>query len=238
MIEIHRHERVGDLVTRHPSLSKSFAQAGIDFCCGGGRTLDEACREAGCEPEELLADLRRTLSRDEAQEPDLRAMSLTQLVEHILEQHHAYLRTEHPHLDMLTEKVALVHGSKDDRLEAVRLEFIGLFEELFDHMAKEEQVLFPMICQLEASDRAPDFHCGSLANPIGQMEREHEAVGSALRRLRALTDGYQAPDWACNTYRAMVDGLARLEHDIHVHVHKENNVLHPAALELEARRQS
>ena len=102
-----------------------------------------------------------------------------------------------------------------------------------DHFAKEEQILFPMVQQLDASETAPAFHCGSLANPIGQMESEHTEAGSALEELRELTDGYAPLDWACNTYRAMLDALARLEQDLHLHIHKENNLLFPRALEME-----
>jgi regulator of cell morphogenesis and NO signaling len=101
-------------------------------------------------------------------------------------------------------------------------------------MMKEEQVLFPMICRLEESDTLPMFHCGSVANPIRQMEREHHDAGAALERMRTLTDGYAPPAWACNSYRAMLDGLARLERDMHQHVHKEDNVLYPRAVRREA----
>ena len=100
-------------------------------------------------------------------------------------------------------------------------------------MMKEERILFPMVREIEASATAPLFHCGSLANPIRQMESEHEQAGSALARLRELTDGYTPPDWACNTYRAMLEALAGLERDMHHHVHKENNVLFPRALVME-----
>ena len=106
------------------------------------------------------------------------------------------------------------------------------------YMLKEEQILFPMIRQLEASQSVPAFHCGSVGNPIGQMELEHDQAGAALVQLRALTDGFNPPDWACNTYRAMLDALAGLEHDLHQHVHKENNILFPRAIALESERQA
>jgi len=101
---------------------------------------------------------------------------------------------------------------------------------------KEERILFPMIRQLDQSAAAPAFHCGSLANPIRQMESEHDDAGSALERLRNCTDGFTPPEWACNTYRAMLDALAELERDMHQHVHKENNVLFPGAIAMEQRK--
>ena len=99
---------------------------------------------------------------------------------------------------------------------------------------KEEQILFPMIRQLETATAVPAFHCGSVANPIRQMEYEHDSAGDALATMEHATDGYQPPDWACNTYRAMLDGLAQLQRDLHQHIHKENNVLFPKAIRLEA----
>lgn len=101
-------------------------------------------------------------------------------------------------------------------------------------MVKEEDVLFPMVKEIDDADAPPTFHCGSLAHPIAQMEREHDAAGDALERFNRLTDGYAPPPWACNTYRAMLDGLAELEKNMHQHVHKENNVLFPKAMKREA----
>jgi len=163
---------------------------------------------------------------------------LTALADHIEATHHAYLRTELPRLCTLTSKVASVHGDKDVRLAAVRDTLAALAAEMGQHMLKEERILFPMIRQLDASESVPAFHCGSLANPIGQMELEHDQAGAALVQLRALTDGFNPPEWACNTYRAMLDALAHLEQDLHQHVHKENNILFPRAIELEIQRRT
>jgi regulator of cell morphogenesis and NO signaling len=133
----------------------------------------------------------------------------------------------------MTEKVARVHGEKDERLFRMRQAFVALKAELEPHMLKEERILFPIVRQLVASAERPDFHCGSVANPIRQMEHEHDQAGVALAILNESTDAYTPPDWACNTYRAMLDSLARLEADMHQHIHKENNVLFPKAIQLE-----
>ena len=228
------HDTVGDMVARQPALARVFEQAGVDYCCGGRKTLDEACREKGIDPQSFLATLEESASAS-GEEPlvDAAVMTLTELADHIVQTHHAYLRSELPRLDGITEKVASVHGGHDSRLHSVREAFLMLAGELSNHMMKEEQILFPMVRQLEASETTPMFHCGALANPIRQMESEHDRAGSALENLREFTDDYTPPDWACNTYRAMLDSLAHLERDLHQHIHKENNVLFPRALEME-----
>jgi len=159
---------------------------------------------------------------------------LTELADHIEQVHHTYLKAELPRLDAMTEKVLEVHGESDPRLADVRRAFVGLHQELSSHLMKEEQILFPMIRQLESSSHVPAFHCGSVANPIRQMEYEHDSAGKALAVMRASTDDYRPPEWACNTYRAMLDGLKQLEWDLHQHIHKENNVLFPKAIRREA----
>ena len=234
MTALETSNTVGEFVARHPGLSRVFEEAGIDYCCGGRRPLEEACREKGIDPVAMLATLEES-SKAAAQASDVDAagMSLTELVDHIEQTHHQYLREEFPRLDRMTARVATVHGDKEPRLLQIREAFVAMAAELTSHMMKEEQILFPMCRQLEAGDSTAASHCGSIANPIQQMESEHAQAGSALETLRELTDGYSPPDWACNTYRAMFDGLAQLERDLHVHIHKENNVLFLRAIEME-----
>lgn len=232
-------DSVGSIVANWPAASRSFEKAGIDYCCGGKIPLEQACRKQGIEPQLFLAALEE-LAASAGTEPvvDAAAMSLTALADHIEATHHAYLKTELPRLDALTTKVAAAHGDKDVRLAQVRNVFTSLAAEMGSHMLKEERILFPMIRQLDATESAPAFHCGSLANPIGQMELEHDQAGAALAQFRELTDGFTPPDWACNTYRAMLDALACLEQNLHQHVHKENNILFPRAIALESQRRA
>lgn len=229
------HDTVGEVVARRPELVHLMEAAHIDYCCGGKKTLAEVCREKGLEPEAFLTTLEQAASaNNEEAVVDAAAMSLTELADHIEATHHAYLREEFPRLNMLTERVVSVHGTDDPRLREVRETFLALAGEMASHMMKEEQILFPMIRRLDASDGLPAFHCGSIANPIRQMEVEHHDAGAALERMRMLTDEYTPPTWACNTYRAMLDSLAQLERDMHIHVHKEDSVLYPRALQREA----
>ncbi|MCG3146910.1 MAG: Iron-sulfur cluster repair protein YtfE [Verrucomicrobiae bacterium] len=231
-------DTVGSLVAQCPALSRVFEQAGIDYCCGGKIPLAEACRRKGFDPQQILTQLEAAGAVTSGGGVDPSQMSLTELADHIVATHHAYLKMELPRLEAMTTKVARVHGDGDVRLPQVNQVLLGLQAAMTSHMDKEEQILFPLIRELEASATAPEFHCGSLANPVRVMELEHDQAGGALVKLRELTDGFTSPDWACNTYRAMLDALAHLEHDLYDHIHKENNILFPRAIALETSKQS
>ncbi len=228
------HNTVGELVAQKPALSRVFEQAGIDYCCGGKKTLSEVSQKKGIDPQALIATLEEfaSSSTETAAIPPA-LMTLTELANHIEQTHHAYLKAELPRLDMMTNKVAAVHGEHNERLYDIRQTFLALAQEMSSHMMKEEQILFPMIRQMELGASTAASHCGSVANPIRQMEAEHDQAGDALEKIQNLTDNYVPPDWACNTYRAMLDALSYLQKDMHQHVHKENNVLFPRAIEAE-----
>lgn len=226
---------VGQLVAERPSRARFFERLGIDYCCGGKKPLAEVCAVKGLDASTILqAMLAAEAGEEQRGSVDPAAMTLTALADHIEATHHAYLRAELPRLTQITEKVARVHGAHDRRLELVAAVFATLREEMEAHMPKEEQILFPLIRRLESAGAAGEAHCGSIANPIRVMESEHESAGQALAELRTLTDGFTPPSYACNTYRAMLDGLQQLESDLHQHVHKENNILFPRAIKLEA----
>jgi len=229
---------VGQLVRKCPSRSRVFERLSIDYCCGGQVSLLEACQLRDLDPDDVLKELHQC---ENSQQPDdslvdVDAMGLTELADHIQETHHAYLKTELPRLDQMTKKVAGVHGEREPRLQKIREAFVEFRNEIEPHMMKEERVLFPMIRQLDCESDLPDFHCGTLTNPIRQMEHEHDQAGETLARMRSESDGFVPPQWACNTYRAMLDGLAELEQDMHQHIHKENNVLFPKTMQLEDQR--
>ncbi|MCU0712137.1 MAG: iron-sulfur cluster repair di-iron protein [Pirellula sp.] len=237
MLTLDTNQTVGQFVRENPNCARVFEQLQIDYCCGGKVPLATACEKRGVDTQEVLRLLADCIDSDLASdEVDADKLSLTQLCDHIESTHHAYLKTELPRLDHMTEKVARVHGDKDTRLHRVRDAFVALRSELEPHMMKEERILFPIIRSLETSSTRQEFHCGSVANPIRQMESEHDHAGNELSILNQSTDGYTPPDWACNTYRAMLDALKRLESNMHQHVHKENNVLFPKAIQLEQSR--
>lgn len=224
---------VGELVRQRPARSRIFELLKIDYCCGGKIPLAEACAKRSVDPQQVL----QQILTDDAVENrliDADAMGLAELADHIEHTHHAYLREELPRLEYMTRKVAAVHGEHNPRLHQIRDTFLAFQRELLSHMLREEQVLFPLIRQIEQAERPVSFHCGSLANPIRAMEHEHDNAGDALERFRTLTDDFTPPDWACNTFRAMYDAFSKLESNMHQHVHKENNVLFPKALARES----
>jgi regulator of cell morphogenesis and NO signaling len=237
MTTLNAETTVGELVKIRPARARVFEQFKIDYCCGGKLPLAEACAKRDLDASAVLDQLQRADAEAEQRDNtlvDADAMGLSELADHIEQVHHAYLREELPRLDQMTDRVYRVHGEHEPRLADVRSAFVALKTELTSHMMKEEQILFPMIRQLETATSVPDSHCGSITNPIRQMESEHDNAGDALEIMNKSTDGYQPPQWACNTYRAMLDGLETLEKDMHQHIHKENNVLFPKAAKLEA----
>jgi regulator of cell morphogenesis and NO signaling len=238
MNEFKGEQLVGEIVKSRPCLAEVFEKLSIEYCCGNGKkTLDAVCREKSLSPAHVASMLQDAANEIAGPtEADLQAMPLGALVDHIVSQHHDYLRGALPRLGGFLEKVAAAHGNRDFRLHEVRELFAAMAAELTNHMWKEEQVLFPLVKRLESSREAFAFHCGSIANPIRQMELEHDDATRSLDQMQALTDRFTPPDSACNTYRVLLDGLAYLRQDMQRHVYKENEVLFPRALELEGRR--
>lgn len=234
-VPIQTHQSVGELVVESPRRSRVFERFGIDYCCGGKRSLADACSRANLNPQEVIEELEQVGAIDQSghQPLDPGDLSLSDLADHIELTHHDFLRTELVRIDQLTAKVASVHGSKDPRLVQLHEVFKSFRDELMMHMSKEEQILFPIIRQMESTQRVQQSHCGSVQNPIRQMESEHDDAGDALSSMRGLTDGYAVNDDACNTHRAMLEALEHLERDMHAHIHKENNILFPRAVRLE-----
>ncbi len=213
---------VGQLAAEHPLATRVFHRHGIDFCCDGGRKLQEACAAQGVDTGMVLEEIRKELSNTTIPEERWGQAPLEDLVQHILVAYHGPLKEELPRLESMARKVLEVHGDKDpETLSEVVEVYAGLKAELSQHMVKEEQILFPMIEQGQ----------GAMAGgPVSMMKHEHDSAGAALRRLRELTKDYQVPPGACNTWRALWHGLAALEESLHQHIHLENNILFPRAL--------
>jgi len=233
MTRVTTDQTLAEVVNASGGSARILESFGLDYCCGGARRLDDACSEAHLDPT-VVVDALANLTP--APEPDWTSMAPVELVDHLESVHHAYLHTELGRLDALAEKVTEVHGDRHPELHEVRATYQALRADLEPHLMKEERVLFPMIRELATAAAAPDFHCGSLQNPISVMLTEHDRAGELLATLRTQTDGYRTPADGCASYRAFYDGLAELEHDTHLHVHKENNVLFPAVIALEQRR--
>jgi regulator of cell morphogenesis and NO signaling len=225
MTTISLDSRLADLVTADPALARELERRGLDYCCGGTRTLRQACVAQELDPAGVLEELVAASSPHPV--GTWATMDAIRLVDHIEATHHRYLWDELPRLTALMDKVLRVHGCRHPELDDVAGSFSELRADLEPHLAKEERVLFPMIRQLASATASPAFHCGSIRNPIVVMMREHDNAGELLARLRRLTDGYQPPADACASYDALYRGLHELEADTHLHIHKENNVLFP-----------
>jgi regulator of cell morphogenesis and NO signaling len=226
---------VGQIVADRPSRSRVFQKLGIDFCCGGKRTLADACRDKQLDTTRVLEALRESESDAPGNEVDAARMNLTELCDHIEHTHHAHLKTELPRLNAMVHRVAAVHGMHYPWTVDIATIFPKFAEEMLTHMMKEERVLFPAIRKCE-SGQAPEGGC-QIASTIQAMEHEHDDAGDAMEKMRGLSSGFTPPGDACNTFRAMLHGLAEIEQDLHQHVHKENNVLFPSAIARHAARQ-
>ncbi len=243
-IAIEPTTTVRDLVLKHPETRQALESLGIDYCCGGGRSLAEAAAAAGIDLTAVAKAVQQAADdanlASDAPERDWRQASLTELANHIEGTHHVFMKQALPRLDDLFAKVLSAHGARHgDMLASLRTTFQSLRSEIEMHLLKEEQVLFPYIRQMEAemaqTGQIPPMHCGTAANPIRQMEAEHERAGAALMQMRSVTDDYALPADACSTFSALFEGLAEMEADLHEHIHLENNILFPRAMALESR---
>jgi regulator of cell morphogenesis and NO signaling len=225
---ISTYTPIRDIVVEQPGRARVFERLGLDYCCQGSQPLSDACHAAGLEVEQVRRELEAS-DQDDHWEEDWSAAPLGRLIEHIVEIHHHFLRSELPRLERLMTKVALHHGLRYYALLDVAETFLAMKAELLDHMDKEEQVLFPMIRQLEAGEPAPL----TVNNPVAVMEVEHRHVGEALQHMRRLTNNFTPPPDGCPAFQALMTGLAELEQDLHEHIHKENNILFPRAEKLE-----
>lgn len=222
---------VADLVRADPSRARVFERLGIDYCCGGNTPLQDACSDLGLDQKDVIALLEEPRGAG-AEDIDWEAATIPELVDHIVDVHHTYLRAELEPLGVLVAKVAHAHGALHPELIDVKVAYAAVALELHEHMPKEEVVLFPA-CVALAGDDGPERRIDA---PVQAMLDDHQEVANGLARLRRLTNGYTVPHWACASYRSMLDRLATLEADIHRHVHEENNILFPRALELAASR--
>jgi regulator of cell morphogenesis and NO signaling len=230
-------ETLGQIAAKDLHKAQIFKKYGLDFCCGGKKTVKQACAEKGLdvtriEQELLLADKNPVL-------PALRYNDWDEafLADFIVHTHHAYVKKTLPELKGYATKVARVHGSRHPELLPIRQLVEEIETEMTTHMMKEEQILFPYIKNLVAARNnstplvKPGF--GTVQNPISVMEQEHEVVGDNLKEIRILTNQYQLPQDACASYSLLYRLMEEFEDDLHTHVHLENNILFPKALELE-----
>jgi regulator of cell morphogenesis and NO signaling len=229
---------VRELAVETPNATRVFEKLKIDYCCGGGRSLGDACAAAGVGVEEVARLLEQAGAFKGDTPACLQSGALAELIDYIVDKHHTFTRDEMERITALAEKVASKHGANHPELLDVRTLFGQLCEDLRPHMFKEEMILFPYVKQMESAAAGnrpmPYAPFGTVGNPVRMMMLEHDAAGDILRKLRAVTADYAAPSDACISYQTLYRALEELEKDLHQHIHLENNVLFPRAVELES----
>lgn len=217
-----QNKTVREIAGQHADSYKIFHKYGIDFCCGGKRLLSDVCEEKGIEISDIANDFV-ALEETPSDQKNWNTETLENLINHIVDTHHQYLRDDLPRLFHLTQKVASRHGERDTHLYKVLEVYVSMANELLAHIEKEERVLFPMIIEME---KAGDIS-SQIMMPILAMEAEHEEAGAALEELNRLTESYAIKPNMCASYQALYVGLKQLEKDLKLHIHKENNILFP-----------
>ena len=231
-----------ELVLETPAATRVLEKLGIDYCCGGNQSLEQACRAANLPIDQVLDSLEAAelATKPEGKDRDWQQEALADLVAHITSTHHKYTRSEIARLAPLLEKVRSVHGQNHPELQSIQTSFLGLADELTMHMMKEEMMLFPYIVRMEESviERQPILPppFGTVQNPVSMMMHEHDSAGDALRAMRKASGGYAAPADACVSYQTLYRTLAEFEADLHQHIHLENNILFPRAIAMEQGR--
>lgn len=232
------NKTVGDMALEIPGATRVFEKMGIDYCCGGKRSLAGACAAAGVELSEVKSALQlATAPPKQSEEPNFHTATLAELIDHIVEKHHTFTRLELARLGSLIEKVCEAHGKNHPELRQINLLLRELTADLEAHMRKEEFVLFPYIVRMEAAAEhhvalgRPPF--GTVANPVSTMMLEHNRAGELLKAVRELSSNYLPPPDACISYQTLYASLGELEKDLHQHIHLENNLLFPRAVEAE-----
>lgn len=228
---------IKEIVTQNYRAASVFEKYSLDFCCKGGVTISDACKEKHIDPASIITALHTLAEVPEESLHRFNQWSIPLLVSFIVENHHTYVKQTIPSMLAHTKKVAAVHGERHPEMIAVAENFAVVANEMMNHMHKEERMLFPYIMALYDAlhDKAPVPHSpfGTVRNPIAMMEQEHDAVGSLMYEIRNVTHNYAIPADACTTYRVTLQELKEFEHDLHQHVHIENNILFPKAAEME-----
>jgi len=229
---------IGEIVANDYRTAGIFKQHGLDFCCGGKRSVADACEKKGIDLDELMNELDN-LNQYGSAAHNYNSWSPSLLIDYIVERHHQFVRVKTSEIEVYARKVAKVHGSRHVELNDILQEFMTLKGELLEHLEKEEQMLFPYIKALAEAEKektsVDKTQFGSLENPVKMMEDEHDEAGEAMAKIQELSNNFTPPEDACATYRVLFQNLEGFQDDLHKHVHLENNVLFPKALDLEQR---
>ena len=232
------NKSVGSIVTDNFAAARVFKRYGIDFCCGGTMTLEDACRLAGVCAEDVVRDIESVVDESRAAIP-FDSWPTDLIIDYVLKIHHRNIRSRGPRLLADIEHLAAVHGASHPELEQLKTLFAQSLDDLENHLQKEEQVLFPYCYHLiesqQKGDKVEAMHCGTVANPIRVMLREHSDEGLRYKFIRNLMHDYAVPADACPSYRLMLQDLEAFMDALFEHIHLENNILFPRFVDLEQR---
>lgn len=228
---------IGEMVAEDFRKAEVFRKFGLDFCCGGKKSVKAACEKKGINYVEVESELKKIEEQNTNNVENYNDWELDFLADYIVNKHHRYVQDAMPMLYEYSNKVARVHGERNPEVVQIARCFNEVAEELTLHMQKEENILFPYIKELVAAKKKnekiekPAF--GSIKNPINMMEAEHETVGENFEHIRKFSEEYTPPASACNSYRVLYGKLEEFEKDLQQHIHLENNILFKKAIELE-----
>ena len=235
---LSERETVREIALNQPSSIRVFEQFGIDYCCGGRKPLAAACTDQNIEIEAVLAALESASTASGPASKDWTTATLASLIQHITSTHHAYVVRELPRLTDFAQKVVARHGATRSELPAIQVAVAKLDEELTQHLAKEERILFPYIVELERAladgSEKPHSCLRDRRKPRCNDDSGTRGGGNLLAEIRRLSSNFTTPDDACPTYRGFYDSLREFEQDLHQHIHLENNILFPRAIAMEA----
>lgn len=225
---------IGELVAEDYRTASIFKSFGIDFCCNGNRNIADACIKKNIEVQEVISALQTAIAQQVTGNTDYNTWPLDLLADYIEKTHHRYVRSKIIEIMPFLNKVVRVHGENHPELKEVEQLFKDSAVDLSEHMLKEEKILFPFIRKMVTEGSGTSsFAFGTVQNPIAMMKHEHENEGDRFRKIAALTNDYTPPADACNTYRVTFSLLKEFEENLHLHIHLENNILFPKAIELE-----
>lgn len=235
-MKIDANTIIGEIVKVNYKTAQTFEAHNIDFCCGGGISLNEACKKAGINTNELIPKLEAMVQLPDADSKYIDGLELDELIDYILKRHHTYVLENMPFIQKKLQKLCDVHGENHPELYEIRQLFDGAVENLSAHMQKEENILFPHIKKMvnfKKENRKSDLISEKVLEPIHQMELEHSIEGERFASLVKLTNNYTCPADGCGTYQVTFKSLQDFELDLHRHIHLENNILFKKAVKLE-----
>ncbi|MBS1550415.1 MAG: iron-sulfur cluster repair di-iron protein [Bacteroidetes bacterium] len=230
------NKTIGEMVAEDFRTAAVFKKFGIDFCCKGNRSIEEACEPKNINPKDIYAAIENMNATQESS-GDFNSWPLDLLADYVEKVHHSYVAEKTPVLLQFLNKVSRVHGDRHPELIEIYQLFEDSAQDLAAHMKKEELILFPFIKKMMHAEKnnleLDNPHFGTVENPVAMMKHDHEMEGERFRQIAELSDNYQFPEDACNTYRVTYQMLEEFENDLHKHIHLENNILFPKAVELE-----